>query len=405
MLHRNKKRSIQNKFCLKKRTKKERKKRRLIQSHLPKQIKKLDILVDLSLFEVGGVHGGIKPALYRLLQEVQKDRRLILIVLIQKQLVDEITSELGETVKTQVCDASTTVQNIVDVHHPDLLFSPLPSLRFRYPDLPLIFLSPDLLHLDYPESLLPADREYRQNLLLEATRSADIILTVSNFSRERFIEHYRVPRDLVRVIPHALPKGVYRQNKSGRRPKPHFLYPANFWKHKNHKTLLVGYKKYTQLVSCPWHLVLTGHPESGDSEAIRKSIEVLQLQNLVEFRGYLTGNAYLSAWADSGALVFPSNYEGFGLPLLEAMEWEIPILAADLPSLREVAESAALFIDQKSPDQIGNGLFEISKNVSLRDHLVRKGRERKREFNWKHSAEAFSKLAVSLISRKSGGGK
>lgn len=320
-----------------------------------------------------------------------------LIVLIQRKLLEEITSELGSSVTIQVCDERVTAPYLVDAHHPDLLFCPLPSLRFQNPGLPLIFLCPDLLHIDYPESLTPADRAYRHNLLLEATRTADLLLTVSNFSRERLIEHYQVPRQSVRVIPHALPNWVCRQNKPGSRPKPHFLYPANFWEHKNHKTLLVGYKIYTQRASRPWPLVLTGHPDSGNSEGIRKSIRALRLQDLVELRGYLPGSAYRSTWADAGALVFPSNYEGFGLPLLEAMELEVPILAADLPSLREVAESAALYVDQKSPEKIGEGLHRISRNTALRNRLTREGRKRKKAFSWKRSAETFFQLAASLL--------
>ena len=311
--------------------------------------------------------------------------------------MEEITPELGPSVKIQVCDEKATAPHLVEKHSPDLLFCPLPSLRFQSPGLPLIFLSPDLLHIDYPESLSSADREYRHNLLLEAARKADLILTVSHFSRERLMERYRVPSQSVRVIPHALPKWVCRQKKSGSRSKPHFLYPANFWKHKNHKTLLIGYKIYTQRVSRPWPLVLTGHPESGDSAGIRKSIEALHLQDLVECRGYLTGSAYRSTWSDAGALVFPSNYEGFGLPLLEAMELEVPILAADLPSLREIAESAALFVDQKSPWKIGEGLYQISRNTALRNRLRGEGRKRKKAFAWKRSAEAFSQLAAGLL--------
>ncbi len=316
--------------------------------------------------------------------------------------MEEITSELGPSVKIQVCDESTTAQCLLEKHNPDLLFCPLPSLRFQISGLPLIFLSPDLLHIDYPESLSAADRAYRHNLLQEAARTADLIITVSHFSRERLVEHYRVPPQSVSVIPHALPKWAYRQNKSGSRSKPHFLYPANFWKHKNHKTLLVGYKIYAQRVSRPWPLVLTGHPESGDSAGIGKSIEVLHLQDLVEFRGYLTGSAYRSAWSDAGAMVFPSNYEGFGLPLLEAMELEVPILAADLPSLREVAKSAALFVDQKSPWKIGEGLYRMSRDSALRNRLRREGRKRKKAFAWKRSAGTFFQLAAGLRSGKFG---
>ena len=331
------------------------------------------------------------------MNEVQKDGRWVLVVLIQPQLVEEITTQLGPGAKIQVCDERVTAQYLVEAHHPDLVFCPLPSLNFRISGLPLIFLSPDLLHIDYPESLPATDREHRHNLFLEAARRADLILTVSNFSRERLLLHYGMPGSKVRVIPHALPNGLARENKPGNRTTPHFLYPANFWKHKNHKTLLVGYKIYAQRVSRPWPLVLTGHPDSGDSDGILESIRVLRLGELVEYRGYLKRSAYRSTWAGAGALVFPSNYEGFGLPLLEAMEWETPILAADLPSLREVAGSAALFVDQKSPWKIAEGLSQISSNATLRNRLVEEGRERKKAFAWRRSAETFSQLAAGLL--------
>ena len=115
----------------------------------------------------------------------------------------------------------------------------------------------------------------------------------------------------------------------------------------------------------------------------------------------MEGEEYQQVWADAGALVFPSNYEGFGLPLLEAMEWDIPIIAADLPSLREVAASAAYYIDQHSPDAIAIGLQEIFENENLRNSLIENGKARLENFNWQLAATTFSNLVTNLLASRS----
>jgi glycosyltransferase involved in cell wall biosynthesis len=264
-----------------------------------------------------------------------------------------------------------------------------------------MFLCPDLLHVDYPDSLSSSDIEYRHNLFLKAKEKADIFLTVSNFSRRRLSEEYQIPHRKVWTLPHALPYGVKKKsNQSCSAHTPHFLYPANFWKHKNHKTLMVAYKRYLQRSEKPWKLVLTGHPDSGDSQEIVSLIHSLGLSEHVEYHGYLEGEAYEIIWKQAGALLFPSNYEGFGLPLLEAMDWGLPIIASNIESLKEVAQTAALYIDQHSPEAISKAMLEISNDEALRARLIVNGHNRLKAFSWKQSADTFSKLALNLIGKK-----
>jgi glycosyltransferase involved in cell wall biosynthesis len=130
-------------------------------------------------------------------------------------------------------------------------------------------------------------------------------------------------------------------------------------------------------------------------------IQTLGIESHVTYKGYLTGADYEAVWAGAGALVFPSNYEGFGLPLLEAMEWGIPIIASNLPSLREVAASAALFVDQHSPDAIARGLQAICENENLRNSLIENGKARLENFNWQLAATTFSNLTKNLLASRS----
>jgi len=362
--------------------------------------KKPIILVDVSLFQPGGVHGGIKPAIYNLLQEIHQIDRCELVIAITEPIESEIKEAIDPAIKTVLCNQNTQIEDLKNTLGLDLVFCPLPSLRFHHPEIPLIFLAPDLIHLDYPASLTDPDREYRNNLFLEAKEKADLFLTVSKFSRDRLLKAYQIPHRKVWVLPHALPSNRTKpKSQQGTRKSIHFLYPANLWEHKNHKTLLIAYKSYCRKIETPWKLVLTGHLDANDSGKIIALIETLNLGNLVTFRGFLEGDEYHQVWADAGAMVFPSNYEGFGLPLLEAMEWDVPIIAADLPSLREVADSAAYFIDQHSPEAISSALLKISTDEAVREELVLAGRERSKAFNWKDPAETFSNLACNLISR------
>ena len=364
--------------------------------------KKPIILVDISLFQPGGVHGGIKPAIYNLLQKIHQIDRCILVLAITEPIETEVQEAIDPAIKTVLCTQDTKIEDLRKNLNPDLVFCPLPSLRFHHPEIPLIFLAPDLIHLDYPASLTAPDREYRNNLFLEAKDKVDLFLTVSKFSRDRLLKAYDIPHRKVWVLPHALPSNRTKpKSQKGTKKNLHFLYPANFWEHKNHKTLLIAYKSYCRKVEKPWKLVLTGHSDANNSRKFIALIETLNLGEFVKFKGFLEGEEYQQVWADAGALVFPSNYEGFGLPLLEAMEWDIPIIAADLPSLREVAASAAYYIDQHSPDAIAIGLQEIFENENLRNSLIENGKARLENFNWQLAATTFSNLVTNLLASRS----
>jgi len=359
------------------------------------------IAVDLSLFQKGGVHGGIKEALYSLFEEIISANRCNLVFLISNEIESEITEILGTNLKILICNDITSSEEIKNRLAPDILICPLPSLRFHHPDIPLSFLASDLLHIDYPASLTASDKEYRHNLFLAAKEKADLFLTVSKFSRDRLLSVYEIPHRKAWVLPHALPLNRKKpEQPETEKEKTCFLYPANFWEHKNHKTLLIAYKSYLGSTKNPWKLILTGHPNSGNSKEILHLIHTLHLSEFVHFTGYLSNHRYGEVWESTGALIFPSNYEGFGLPLLEAMEWDVPIISADIPSLREVAESAAYFIDQHSPKAISNALIKISQDIEFRKELVAKGRQRAKAFDWKQPAETFANLVVNLLERK-----
>ena len=127
----------------------------------------------------------------------------------------------------------------------------------------------------------------------------DIFLTVSKFSRDRLIMAYEIPHRKVWVLPHALPENRANPRiQNNQKTSPHFLYPANFWEHKNHKTLFVAYKSYLRQSKSPWKLVLTGHPESGNSKEIIELL--LEFSNLWQSKVTQRLSSILGFYTESG---------------------------------------------------------------------------------------------------------
>ncbi|MEM9018308.1 MAG: glycosyltransferase family 1 protein, partial [Verrucomicrobiota bacterium] len=158
----------------------------------------------------------------------------------------------------------------------------------------------------------------------------------------------------------------------------YFFYPANFWPHKNHETLLEAYSIYlASLVdSEPWKLVLTGADSTGRSDEIKSLAEAAGCAESVHLLGYVSNIELDLLWRNASALVFPSRHEGFGIPILEAMRYGVPIICSSVYSLTEVAGEAALYFDPIVPEEISEAMRKISSEPETGSELVNKGKER-----------------------------
>jgi glycosyltransferase involved in cell wall biosynthesis len=271
-----------------------------------------------------------------------------------------------------------------------VLYSPLSSSDFACPGVPSIATIVDVLHRDYPATLhhhLIAMREANFNTLVSSTNRFQCI---SDYTIGRMIAHYRIDRTrLFRtyiVIHHRLEK-----SDGGTRPclRPYFLYPANAWNHKNHETLLVAYRLYHQQAgAAAWDLVLTGH-EDERMQSLRKFASGLGLANRVHFRGHVPPGEFSHLWQSAGALVFPSLHEGFGIPLLEAMHFHVPILASDAGSLPEVGGDAAIYAHARDPIAFAAALTRLAGDAILRAELVERGEKRLKSFSLEQEAKDF----------------
>src|SRR5262249_3775291 len=134
-----------------------------------------------------------------------------------------------------------------------------------------------------------------------------------------------------------------------------------------------------------YRLVLAGM-KGFHADVIERLIEELGVSERVEVTGWLSRVDLMRLYDHALACVYPSTFEGFGMPALEEMAAGVPLLCSDIPPLREVAADCALYFDPLSEDELAQGLTRITSDESLRSELSRKGRERARAFTWERTA-------------------
>ena len=259
------------------------------------------------------------------------------------------------------------------VHYP--LTIPLPQTRKPY----LLTLQ-DVLHLDRPELFPKWEAALRKVAYDRPTRRAPLVLVPTRFTAERIEHHLGVPEERMRVIPHGIDHDRLTQGAGER--EPFLLYPARPWPHKNHDRLLVAFallrRERPEL-----RLVLTGG--GHDRRAYPEGVEV---------RGLVPDDELVSLYRRASALVFPSLYEGFAFPPLEAMACGCPVAAADSGSVAEVCGDGARLFDPTDPDAIAAAVDEV-----LRDPApwVERGLARAGRFRWAEAARGHEAAYRELL--------
>jgi glycosyltransferase involved in cell wall biosynthesis len=277
---------------------------------------------------------------------------------------------------------------------PDLYLCPMLVVEPPDPPCPTVISVPDLQHETYPELFSPEVLANRRRTYGYAVGYADMILTISDYARGTILERFP-DIDPARVVvsrPGLEPAfeaalAAAAPARALNLPQDYLLYPANFWMHKNHVRLLEAIARLRHQGVRPF-LALTGDPGSG-FERVTGEIERLGLSEQVRFLGRLPTAEFVAAMRGARAVVFPSLYEGFGLPILEAFHCDTPVLCSNVTSCPEVAGDAALLLDPASTDSIAARLARIWSDPDLRTALVGKGRRRRAELAENRSFETI----------------
>ena len=240
----------------------------------------------------------------------------------------------------------------------------------------------DLAPIDLKETFGAAKRALAHVLLRRAVRQASAILTPSVFTRDRLITTLSAPADRIVVTPLAVDSrwpSLANAPAAYRDSSPYLLFVGNLKPNKNLTLLL----RAVELLGdeCPYRILVAGRTSgfrTADEEARRLAV---RLGDRVRLLGALTDDELISLYRGAAALVMPSLYEGFGLPLLEAMRYRCPVLCADATSLPEVAGDAALFFSPREAQTLAERIGNLQ-NEEVRTHLRDSGVLRESAFNY-----------------------
>ena len=236
----------------------------------------------------------------------------------------------------------------------------------------------------FPRKMIPGST-VESMLMPLSLRLADHIIAVSHFTRSEVQTLFPGTRCKIDVIYLASNLRANGPVDSCPLSRPYFLFVGSNAPRKNIKRMMEAYIKYREVSPCPLDMVLVS-TYRWSSFSITDFIEANNLQPCVHLIKNLDDGALSSIYAHAQALVMVSLYEGFGLPLVEAMQWGVPLIASNNSSVAEIAGSAALLVDPNDTDAIAEAYIQITEDDALRSKLGYEAKLRGQQFSWKQAA-------------------
>ncbi|HEY1513471.1 MAG TPA: glycosyltransferase family 1 protein [Gaiellaceae bacterium] len=260
----------------------------------------------------------------------------------------------------------------------DVVHFPL-TIELPRTSVPKVVTLHDVQHLDLPAMFPRAERAWRTALWHRSLRRAARVIAISEFVRDRAVARLGLDGDRVRVVPLGLDHDALRPGAYER--EPFVLYPARPWPHKNHERLYEAFA-LVRRERPELRLVLTG---GGDFGTVPDGVDV---------RGHVTQAEVVSLLQHASALAFPSLYEGFGLPPLEAMACGCPVACSNAGALPETVGDAARLFDPHDPRAIADAVLDV---VTTPAPWVERGLARAERYSWDETARRTDAVYAELL--------
>ncbi|MGH2752438.1 MAG: glycosyltransferase family 4 protein [Actinomycetota bacterium] len=249
----------------------------------------------------------------------------------------------------------------------------------------------DLQYLYYPEYFTKPKLSYLKSMVPRSAEVARLVLTPSEFSRRTVIERLNIDPSIVVVVPHGISPRMLKASSDVRDrygiAGRFFLYPAITYPHKNHLVLIEAFARVLEHYPDTM-LVLTGAKGSMEVR-IAKEVTKLGISEKVLRLGYIPSGDLDALYVEAVAMTFPSRFEGFGAPVLEAMARRCPVVAADATALPEVVEDAGYLVSPDNSDQWAHAMTYLLTENEQRDELAEAGLRRATEFTWSRAADVL----------------
>lgn len=292
--------------------------------------------------------------------------------------------------------------DLVKKHQPDVLICPdfvSPAASMPCRRLTVIH---DAFFWQMPKNYPKWWRTYFLNLIKKGLKEQTEIITTTEYSKQALKKHLRnkFPVSVIYQSPKTLAdrrdSGFLKQ--SGFREKSYFLHIGTFDKRKNLPLLVKAYADFLKETGSDFQLVLAGGPgqskQMNDFPIVEELVKSLGLEGKVVLPGYLSDSQVKALYGGAFAYVFPSENEGFGIPIVEAMGYGLPVIHSDQPALLEVAGGAGLASKTGDQKDLAKKMILLSRENTLRQELIRKGSERSEDFSPKKFIDSFHQIIL-----------
>ena len=277
-------------------------------------------------------------------------------------------------------------------HKIDLFLSPdgYMSLNTKVPTLTVIH---DLNFEHSPDNLKPSHQRYMTYFSPQFARYSTRIATVSEYSKQDIVNTYHIEADKIDIVYDGAHEGYHPLSPSEQRltreqyagGNRYFIFISTIIKRKNLATLLTAFDQFKQDDHEGTKLLVVGHRVWWKDE-LAKAYEQMSHKEDVVFLGRTEPEELIRLLGSAISLVYPSLYEGFGIPIIEAFQAEIPVITSNCTSMPEVAGDAAILIEPTDTDAMSNALTRVANDSNLRNQLISEGRSRRTLFSWDKTA-------------------
>ncbi len=271
-------------------------------------------------------------------------------------------------------------------------------------DVPTLTVFHDINYEHTRDNLKPSHQRYMNYFSPRFARRSTRIATVSEFSKQDIEETYHIDSDKIDVVYDGAhegyrPLGAFEQQQVREKYThgcPYFIFVGTIIKRKNLATVLTAFDQYKIRTQNDMKLVVVGHKVWWQDE-LKSAYDQMKHQEDVVFIGWANSAQLVELMGSATALVYPSLFEGFGIPIIEAFHAEVPVITSNCTSMPEVAGDAAILVEPTDVGMLTDALQRVASDDALRKNLVGKGRHQREKFSWDLTAE---KLWDSMMRTK-----
>jgi glycosyltransferase involved in cell wall biosynthesis len=276
----------------------------------------------------------------------------------------------------------------------DLFFSTDGYLSLRNPGKSIVVIH-DLAFEHFENHTFSLAERYMKHFTPKYAQKADKILTVSQFSKQDIQTQYGIEADKIEVVYNGA-SDVYRPiseadkqmvRKEFMQSKPYFLYAGSIHPRKNVARLLQAFDQFKQKHPDSSHLIALAGRKAWKTEDTMAVYEQMDHKESVVFLGHLPQEKLSRLVASAEALTYVSLFEGFGIPIIEAMQSDVPVITSNVSSMKEIGGSAALLVNPESVMEIAQAMESLAFNSDLQEALIQRGREQVQQFSWEKTAQ------------------